>query len=1253
MIRKERTKFIERIGRMTMSVLLSLVLVVGMCPVLALPVMALDAVPYMDAAVDGTTHAVTFTQQNCTSYTTVTAGQTSWTTGWYVVRSNTDISGRITVTGAVNLILCDGAKLTVEEGITVANSNSLTIYGQSEGTGELYARCSYMYAVIGGDGKDDAEGNYLSNKAGTITINGGKVTARGDGVGIGSYKSSEAAGTLTINGGIVNATGGGEHGAGIGGSSYSDGFGINVIINGGEVTATGGENAAGIGAGKSGNGGNVTIHGGTVTATGGGNGAGIGGAGSSAQGGNSGTITITGGKVIATGGEWGGPGIGCSYGSNSGVITISGGTVTAAGIRGAGINCAQGSLTVSGGTVAAIGSGEEANCMGIVGPISIGTGRYLHGGDAADSTVPVIAQNGSYERFKYMEINDYLPHIHNFTYDASSATITATCSGDEYGCTLDGNTATLTIGAPTEDSNGAAVLTASANGVFGNLSELSVSYSSDGGNAWTAIAPTQPGFYRAKVEWTPAGGSTLSAQVTYGLACIAYEQGLEHGTVSGGVNAAVGETITPTVTPDPGYEPDAMTVTKDGGGTVAVSNGSFTMPEANVTVRATFKKANLAVTVNAPDHGRLAADKTTAQIGDTVTLTATPGEGYAFGAYAVTDASGNPVEVTGNTFTMPASGVTVSATFSPLTTYTVFYSVSGGPESVYVKETGADGDGYAMTNSAKVGDINCWATQILAAEKNTLQLSVKEGEGEWQALNIPVQSDVPSNPTAGTAVAVKGEVNAFAVAFVWGEDANEDESSLYYLVTSDTGSVTVQNPADREDEVFAGWRYMIPAAQEGAEAAEKKVDKGNGTTTVSLTEITGTTIVSAIWTPRTYSVRFDPSNGGAVTTETVTYGNTVTAPAAPTKEGYEFAGWVLAESAVEKAGDKIVQLSPGTAFDFDNIKIINSLSLKAKWKHVHSYVCLQLDNPAFGGAFSDYYGYKGQLHIRICKNADDYIAEAHNFVNGRCACGASIADNRVSLTKYTGGTPDVISAIKNSIVSISAPQKNGVRTFKKWQYSLDATNENSGNWTDLTTMRNVAFTIPADLSTRAVYDTEKVELSIRSFKYGDSHVAFQFNYSVPDGFTVVDGGLMLGDNVRMKFWDCTVRTFFIGNQYEPSLRDAVKVFGGRTIATKMFNYQTINEPGLARPIKKVLTSFGKKGTVALAWQTYTREGYMRALNTRVENDNYFQEKYPTYAMGYIICKTGNGGYVGFMTDAISATLQNPANSAVTSVDISN
>ena len=77
------------------------------------------------------------------------------------------------------------------------------------------------------------------------------------------------------------------------------------------------------------------------------------------------------------------------------------------------------------------------------------------------------------------------------------------------------------------------------------------------------------------------------------------------------------------------------------------------------------------------EHGTVTADVAEAAEGATVTLTAIPATGYKFGAWDVKDASSN-VTVTNNEFTMPASNVTVSASFVPKTQNTIKWNVAEG-----------------------------------------------------------------------------------------------------------------------------------------------------------------------------------------------------------------------------------------------------------------------------------------------------------------------------------------------------------------------------------------------------------------------------------------------------------------------------------------------------------------------------------------------------------------------------------------------
>ena len=74
------------------------------------------------------------TQANCTEITESTDDIS--TSGWYVVKENLTISS-LNISGEVNLILCDGATLTVSDALTVENDAVLNLYFQSNGTGKL------------------------------------------------------------------------------------------------------------------------------------------------------------------------------------------------------------------------------------------------------------------------------------------------------------------------------------------------------------------------------------------------------------------------------------------------------------------------------------------------------------------------------------------------------------------------------------------------------------------------------------------------------------------------------------------------------------------------------------------------------------------------------------------------------------------------------------------------------------------------------------------------------------------------------------------------------------------------------------------------------------------------------------------------------------------------------------------------------------------------------------------------------------
>lgn len=65
------------------------------------------------------------------------------------------------------------------------------------------------------------------------------------------------------------------------------------------------------------------------------------------------------------------------------------------------------------------------------------------------------------------------------------------------------------------------------------------------------------------------------------------------------------------------------------------------------------------------EHGSVSVSATSAEAGTVIKLTATPDSYFMLDAYSVKDSSENVIAVTNEEFSMPASNVTVSATFKP------------------------------------------------------------------------------------------------------------------------------------------------------------------------------------------------------------------------------------------------------------------------------------------------------------------------------------------------------------------------------------------------------------------------------------------------------------------------------------------------------------------------------------------------------------------------------------------------------------
>ena len=140
--------------------------------------------------------------------------------------------------------------------------------------------------------------------------------------------------------------------------------------------------------------------------------------------------------------------------------------------------------------------------------------------------------------------------------------------------------------------------------------------------------------------------------------------------------ARYGETVTLTIASAAGYLLEQYSV-KDGETPLtlvpAAEEGTytFTMPAGDVVVSVTFKAIDYNVTFVSAVNGEVTADKKTAHIGETVTLTVTPDKGYELDAIYVMNGTAQVAVTQAKegeyTFVMPAGDVVISTLFKETT----------------------------------------------------------------------------------------------------------------------------------------------------------------------------------------------------------------------------------------------------------------------------------------------------------------------------------------------------------------------------------------------------------------------------------------------------------------------------------------------------------------------------------------------------------------------------------------------------------
>ena len=147
---------------------------------------------------------------------------------WFAAKGNVTANDPLQVYGTVNLILCDGVTVTLNEGIALngqyTQPATLNIYAQSGGTGTLICSgpsdsgCAGIYDNSNEDGNETALNIYGGVITATGTSNPLALSSTLCGAGIGSIGNYKYKSTMTVNisGGTVTAKSGGKDAQAIG-----------------------------------------------------------------------------------------------------------------------------------------------------------------------------------------------------------------------------------------------------------------------------------------------------------------------------------------------------------------------------------------------------------------------------------------------------------------------------------------------------------------------------------------------------------------------------------------------------------------------------------------------------------------------------------------------------------------------------------------------------------------------------------------------------------------------------------------------------------------------------------------------------------------------------------------------------------------------------------------------------------------------------------------------------------------------------
>ena len=419
----------------------------------------------------------------------------------------------------------------------------------------------------------------------------------------------------------------------------------------------------------------------------------------------------------------------------------------------------------------------------------------------------------------------------------------------------------------------------------------------------------------ARMIWDPNWQGGMS----YNITCAT---GLSHGIVSAPESAIEGSTVSITATPDPGYMVGTYNVYKTGNPNTTVSvssNGTFTMPGYAVTVSATFVQNNnyYSITLGNVSHGTINASETSAKSGTTISLMATPNNGYSLYSWYVfkTGDMNTTVNVSDNSFVMPAFNVTVMATFVQGSANGDFEKVTSAPtdwsgEYILVYEQNAT-TGYVWTG---VDAVNSYVSKTISsntiADDGVISITIAPMSGGYS---------IRINGGTNNGKYIFGTSGSNKINF----GSNPSLNTLSYesnsvKITSNSSVMRFNNNSGQNR-----FRYFQSSTYTNQQPVQ---------------------LYKRVHATQTHSIHFNPNGGsGTMGDQTVNeFEPTALQNNAFTREGFVFEGW---NTAIDGTGDYYA--------DGATVTLLDDLTLYAQWEQLYTITLALVENGSISASSAE------------------------------------------------------------------------------------------------------------------------------------------------------------------------------------------------------------------------------------------------------------------------------------------------------------